>query len=216
MPWHSGRGGLPLVYLCGIFVLSQDFIVKAKKDVLTLLKRLRPLCVLAAMARVDSGPASATGYLFRTLLPGPAVSASCPAGQFQQSSPGTYSVTVPANCAVSFTLNGAGGGGALGLGGSGAQVTGDLPTSSAVQQYSVVLQAGGSAGSDNTYSPVATGGGYAAIYAPSGTLIAIAGGGGGAGGYGGSQAEQANGGDAGMAGGEDSYSYCDVGAGISG
>ncbi|OFC62645.1 hypothetical protein BAE30_01710 [Acidithiobacillus caldus] len=158
-------------------------------------------CLLAISLLAGTGLSQASGYLFRTPIPDTVAAATPCSGSFTQSSPGTYSVTVPAGCPVSVTLNGAGGGGAMGTGGDGGRVTGTLPASSTAQTYTVVLQSGGSPANIDNYATWASGGGYAALYSASGTLIAIAGGGGGAGNSGGgSGAYTDNGGDAGNAG----------------
>ncbi|AUW32143.1 hypothetical protein A5904_03375 [Acidithiobacillus caldus] len=164
-------------------------------------RNLGVACLLALSVLAGTGLAQASGYLFRTPIPNAVAAAAPCSGSFTQDSPGTYSVTVPAGCPVSVTLNGAGGGGAMGTGGDGGQVTGTLPAASTSQTYTVVLQAGGSPASTSDYSAWASGGGYAALYSASGTLIAVAGGGGGAGNSGGGAgAYTDNGGNAGEAG----------------
>lgn len=83
-------------------------------------RNLGAACLLALSVLAGTGSAQASGFLFRFLIPNSvatAATADLCSGSFTQDSPGTYSITVPAGCPVSATLNGAGGGNGGGGGG---------------------------------------------------------------------------------------------------
>lgn len=80
-------------------------------------RRIGLLLLSLCLTATGVGSVSATTYVFRALLPGGTASSTCNAGSFTEETTGTYSVLIPANCAATIDLGGAGGGGALGLGG---------------------------------------------------------------------------------------------------
>lgn len=64
------------------------------KGILPSLKNFSPICLLAVLVLAGSGGAQAADYIFRTTVPGSIISSCANSGKFQQSGPGTYSVTI--------------------------------------------------------------------------------------------------------------------------
>lgn len=139
----------------------------------------------------------------------PAYAASCPNGSFSSSTPGTYSVDIPAGCGtITYTVVGGEGGlSSLGRAGKGAQMTGTIVRSSTAAITLTAIVGGGGGGAVNSVvvnggsgygaggnvlanttgrmtSAVGAGGGGSAILIPGGTPtpLVVAGGGGGGGG----------------------------------
>jgi hypothetical protein len=149
------------------------------------------LLALGLLAMV--GPASATTYVYRTMIAGGHPPPPCIPGSLTESTVNaSLSIQVPAQgCnTITVTLNGAAGGNGAdgGIGGSGGAITFQLPAATDAGNWTGVVGQGGF-GQTTTYQGGA-GGGYTSV-SFNGVLVGTAGGGGGAG-------DAENGGDGGM------------------